>query len=139
MFRPVVWHTFYANASDIQLPASLRGLVTGVIGLDNAARPVSHLVAPARSAAALARQRALAGARRRAPKGRRRRGDALRRRPSPRAGYTGPDLAQAYDYNGMYSRGFHGEGISAALVEFDDFHDYNVRGMESLLQSHTRR
>ena len=45
-------------------------------------------------------------------------------------GYTAPDLAQAYDYNGMYARGLHGEGMRAALVEFDDYHDSNVRGME---------
>lgn len=120
--------TFYANISEIQLPASLRGLVTGVLGLDNTARPVSHLVAPSRPAVALAHERALLG------RSRARKGVDGGATPCAAAtasgGYTAPDLAQAYDYNGMYARGFHGEGIRAALVEFDDYHDSNVRGME---------
>lgn len=127
-FRTGGRHTFYANTADVRLPAALRGLVTGVLGLDNAARPVSHLVRPSRPAAALARERALA---RRAGRKRGVDGGAT---PCTAAqasgGYTAPDLAQAYDYNGMYARGFHGEAIRAALVEFDDYHDSNLRGME---------
>jgi pro-kumamolisin-like protein len=121
-------HTFYANTADARLPVALRGLVTGVIGLDNAAHPVSHLVRPPRAAAVLARRGALAG------QARPRRGVDGGATPCAAAdasgGYTAPDLAQAYDYNGMYARGLHGEGIRAALVEFDDYHDSNVRSME---------
>jgi hypothetical protein len=121
-------HTFFANTTDIRLPASLRGLVTGVLGLDNSARPVSHLVAAPRPAVALARQRALP------LRPRDRKGVDGGATPCPAAnasgGYTAPALAQAYDYNGMYAQGFHGEGMRAALVEFDDYHDSNVRGME---------
>ena len=127
-FRAGSGNTFYANMSDIRLPASLRGLVTGVVGLDNTARPVSHLVRASPPAALQARQQALAGG------SRTRKGVDGGASPCAAAaasgGYTAPDLAQAYDYNGMYARGFHGEGIRAALVEFDDYHDSNVRGME---------
>ncbi len=127
-FGTAARHTFYANTTDIRLPASLRGLVTGVLGLDNTARPVSHLVRAPGPAVALARGQALVG------RSRARKGVAGGATPCAAAtasgGYTAPDLAQAYDYNGMYARGFHGEGMRAALVEFDDYHDSNVRGME---------
>ena len=127
-FRAAARHSFYANTSDIRLPASLRGLVTGVVGLDNAARPVSHLARTADPAAVLARERALVG------RSKGQKGVDGGATPCAAAtasgGYTAPALAQAYDYNGMYARGFHGEGVSAALVEFDDYHDSNVRGME---------
>jgi kumamolisin len=121
-------HTFFANTTNIRLPASLRGLVTGVLGLDNSAHPVSRLVAPPRAAVQVARERAIVSG------SRARKGVDGGATPCPAAdasgGYTAPDLAQAYDYNGMYARGFHGEGMRAALVEFDDYHDSNVRGME---------
>ena len=43
-FRLPSGHTFFANTGDISLPASLRGSVTGVIGLDDAARPQPQLL-----------------------------------------------------------------------------------------------
>jgi hypothetical protein len=119
---------FYANTSDIRLPASLRGLVTGVLGLDDSARPVSHLMRPARSAVVMARERSLA--RRTGTQPGVDGGASACANAVASGGYTGPDLAHAYDYNGMYAKGFHGEGMRAALVEFDDYHDSNVRGME---------
>ncbi|HWF56424.1 MAG TPA: protease pro-enzyme activation domain-containing protein, partial [Solirubrobacteraceae bacterium] len=112
---------FFANLGDIRLPAVLQGLVTGVVGLDDsnpptpqlapatgAARQHPALVAPAKDGGAAPCLSATLG-----------------------LGYTAPDLAQAYDFNGLYAKGFHGEGMSAALVEFDDFHDSNARQMES--------
>jgi kumamolisin len=127
-FRLGARRAFYANTSDIRLPASLQGLVTGVLGLDDSARPVSHLLRPARPSLVMARQRAVAGRAAGQPGvdgGASACSDAV-----ASGGYTGPDLARAYDYNGMYAKGFHGEGMSAALVEFDDYHNSNVRGME---------
>jgi hypothetical protein len=127
-FRAGAGHTFYANASDVRLPASLQGLVTGVLGLDNTARPVSHLLRAPDVGVVRARARAVLG------RSTARKGVNGGATPCGAArasgGYTAPDLAQAYDYNGIYARGFHGEGIRAALVEFDDYHDSNVRGME---------
>jgi kumamolisin len=43
-------------------------------------------------------------------------------------GYTAPQLASAYDFNGIYAQGFHGEGMSAAVLEFGGFHNGNVTG-----------
>jgi kumamolisin len=127
-FRLGARRAFYANTSDIRLPASLQGLVTGVLGLDDGARPVSRLVRPAHASGVMARQRASAGraAGQRGVDG----GASACADAVASGGYTGPDLARAYDYNGMYAKGFHGEGMSAALVEFDDYHNSNVRGME---------
>ena len=131
-FRLPSGGTFYANTADVTLPASLRGSVTGVIGLDDTARPAPRLSLPlARVRKALADR---LGAH--APKGRN--GGAT---PCPAAvasgAYTAPDLAQAYNYNGMYAKGFHGEGMSAAVVEFDDYHKSNVAAMESCYGVHT--
>jgi hypothetical protein len=122
--------TFYANTSAVRLPVALRGLVTGVLGLDDTASPVSQLRRPTDPGLVLARER-----RALASRASRRTGVAGGATPCPAAtasgGYTAPDLAQAYDYNGMYARGLHGEGMRAAVVEFDDYHDSNVRGMEA--------
>lgn len=131
-FRVPSGHSFFANTTDITLPASLRGSVSGVIGLDDAARPQPQLSSPlARARKGLADR---LGAQ--APRGRS--GGAT---PCGAAvasgGYTGPDLAQAYNYNGMYAKGFHGEGVSAALAEFDDYHNSNVAAMESCYGVHT--
>ncbi len=137
-FRLPSGHTFYANTADITLPASLRGSVTGVIGLDDSARPQPRLQPRKLTSPVLTRaRRSLAdrlGAR--APKGRS--GGAT---PCAAAvasgGYTAPDLATAYNYNGIYAKGFHGEGMSAALAEFDDFHKSNVAAVESCYRVHT--
>ena len=112
--------TFYSNSAEIRLPAALGGLVSGVVGLNSSDVPEPQLAPAARSQS---RPRlAITGVD----------GGAS---PCPQAvlgaGYTAPDLAQAYDFNGLYAKGLHGEGTSAALVEFDDFHDSNLATMES--------
>jgi hypothetical protein len=112
--------SFYANASAVRLPASLAGLVSGVVGLDSAAQPQPQLApADVSSPRPLPRARASAG------------GAQPCLAADLSGGYTAPDLANAYGFGGLYARGLHGEGMSAALVEFDDYHDSNVAGMES--------
>jgi kumamolisin len=130
-------HTFYANASNIKLPASISGVVTGVVGLDTSnfavpqlAYPTAHAVKAARAQGARSLLAHSSQIRQGAPVGED--GGAS---PCTQAvaggGYTAPDLATAYDFNGLYAKGFHGEGMSAALVEFDDYHDSNVAAVES--------
>jgi hypothetical protein len=46
-------------------------------------------------------------------------------------GYTSPQLASAYNFNGLYAQGFHGEGMSAAVIEYGGYHDGNVNGFKS--------
>jgi hypothetical protein len=120
---------FFANLSDIHLPAVLSGLVTGVIGLDNSIEAQSQLIRAPRvhgitPASLMHEARPHAGS----PVGVD--GGATPCLAADAGGYTAPDLATAYDFNGLYAKGFHGEGMSAALVEFDDYHDSNVAGME---------
>jgi hypothetical protein len=126
-FRLPDGKTFFSNTTDIRLPAALSGLVSGVIGLSSSVAPQPQLHRAPAAAAARAPSR---GARLAPPVGVS--GGAT---PCPQAvlgaGYTAPDFAQAYNFNGLYAKGFHGEGMSAALVEFDDFHDSNLAAMES--------
>jgi kumamolisin len=115
--------SFYANVRDIRLPAALGRGVTGVIGLDDVARPAQKVRAadPASRPAAAPEL---------GPIGQN--GGAT---PCPAAiagiGYTAPQLATAYNFNGLYAKGFLGQGMSAALVEFDDYHDSNVAAVKS--------
>ncbi len=121
--------SFYANVKDIRLPAGVAGAVTGVIGLDDVSRPEPKVRADGptqnRSAAPSV-----------GPIGQN--GGAT---PCAAAvagvGYTAPQLATAYDFNGLYAKGFLGQGMSAALVEFDDYHDSNVAAVESCYHLHT--
>lgn len=121
--------SFFANTRDIRLPAALAGAVTGVIGLDDLARPE-----PKVRAGNPAFERATSSAV--GPVG-----QAGGATPCAAAvagvGYTAPQLATAYDFNGLYAKGFLGQGMSAALVEFDDYHDSNVAAVESCYRLHT--
>jgi hypothetical protein len=53
-------------------------------------------------------------------------------------GYTSPQLAQAYDFNGLYARGLHGEGMSAAVLEFGGFHSGNVAAFARCYDNHSQ-
>jgi hypothetical protein len=129
-YRLPTGRTFYANTRDIRLPAGLSGLVTGVVGLDSSAVPQSQIERGSGAAVstAIAKLRARLAA---SPQP----GQSGGATPCPQAtaggGYTAPQFATAYNFNGLYAKGFHGEGMSAALVEFDDFHDSNVATLES--------
>ncbi len=117
--------SFFANTADIRLPASLADAVTGVIGLDDAARPQARVVAgrPAAASSPAVTPDLLTI------------GQDGGTTPCPAAiagvGYTAPQLASAYGFDGLYAKGYLGQGMSAALVEFDDYHDSNVAGVES--------
>jgi kumamolisin len=118
---------YFANTTDIRLPAALNGLATGVVGLNDANAPHPMLAYPSARSVLLARKlRPHFGT----PVGQY--GGAT---PCAAAivggGYTAPDLATAYDFNGIYEKGFLGQGMSMALAEYDDYHDSNVAGVES--------
>jgi kumamolisin len=117
---------YFANVTNIRLPASLNGLVTGVLGLDDSNQPHPMIELPTPQQVAADRLHPQAGS----PAGHD--GGA-----SPclgaiaGGGYSAADLATGYDYNGMYAKGFLGQGMSAALVEFDDYHDSNLNAVKS--------
>jgi hypothetical protein len=114
---------FYSNTRDITLPASLSRLVSGVVGLDSAGTPEPQLQRPSlkqlQAHPNLGTPSGVDG------------GATPCAQADLGGGYTAPDLATAYDFDGLYAKGLHGEGMSAALVEFDDYHDSNVATMES--------
>jgi hypothetical protein len=129
LFRLPTGLNFFANTHDISLPASLVGAVTGVIGLDNAARPYPQVDTVKAIPAVQPRPSGIGPI-------------AQDGGASPCAaavagvGYTAPQLARAYNFNGLYKNGFLGQGMTAALVEFDDYHDSNVGGFESCYRLH---
>lgn len=113
--------TAFANLDNIRLPASLSGLVTGIVGLDSLAKPRAQLATATPHGATLpATTPAAVGG-----------GASPCVAATAGGGYTAPDLATAYNFNGLYSAGYHGEGMTIALVEFDDFHDSNVASVLS--------
>jgi kumamolisin len=122
---------FFANLSNIRLPAALNGLTTGVLGLDNSNEPHPMLEYPTAAQAAYDRVHPQLGT----PVGQD--GGAT---PCVGAlaggGYAASDLATAYDYDGLYKKGLLGQGMNAALVEFDDFHNSNVNAVESCYGLH---
>ncbi len=107
-------------SSTTSLSSSLGGLITGVITPDEmpTLTPQNTGITPASTTTSAARS----GARPTGVDG----GST----PCPAAaragGYTSPQLADAYDFNGLYARGLHGEGMSAAVLEFGGFHSGNV-------------
>ncbi|MHB8437588.1 MAG: S53 family peptidase [Acidimicrobiales bacterium] len=121
-FRTTTGFVFHANTGNITVPGVIAGDVTGVIGIDNTSAPRSNLFpAAARNPAATATLPST--------------GTSGGTTPCAQAltsgGYTPPSLAEAYDFNGLYAKGLLGQGMNMALVEFDDFHDSNVAGVES--------
>jgi kumamolisin len=127
-FRLSNGRTFFANVRNISLPASLVGRVTSVIGLDDVARPYPAVAAASRTPATLPTVGPV--------------GEHGGATPCPAAiagaGYTAPQLATAYNFNGLYAKGLLGQRMTAALVEFDDFHHSNVAAVESCYGLHTR-
>ncbi|HVX68720.1 MAG TPA: S53 family peptidase [Mycobacteriales bacterium] len=115
--------SFFANVRNIRLPAGLGRTVTGVVGLDDLSRPAPKVreLEPAGSRAASPSIGPI--------------GQDGGVTPCPAAiagvGYTAPQLATAYNFNGLYAKGLLGQGMSAALVEFDDYHDSNVSAVKS--------
>lgn len=107
-----------ANRRSVTLPARLRRWVSAVVGLSNVVLPGDGLTSPARSAsrawhghparkANSSTRRAAAGAGPQACA-------AARRTP---ATFTAGQLAYAYQFRGLYRRGYLGGGVTVALFE----------------------
>jgi len=117
---------YFANVTNLRLPAALNGLITGVIGLDDSNQPHPMIELPTPQQAVADRLHPQAGS----PVGHD--GGA-----SPclgalaGGGYSAADLATGYDYNGLYAKGLLGQGMSAALVEFDSFHQSNLNAVKT--------
>jgi kumamolisin len=120
--------TFTANVTDLTIPASLSRLISGLVGLNSLDLPHDNLALP--TTAALAKETTLVPTLPTLPETGLDGGSA----PCPAAiaglGYTAPQLAQAYNFNGLYAQGYLGQGMTASLVEFADYHDSNVETVQ---------
>jgi hypothetical protein len=121
---PATLTDFTANVTNLTLPPSLSSLITGLIGLNSLDTPHDNLVFP--SAAARAKAQTLPTIPETGLDG----GSAPCLAAIAGAGYTAPQLAKAYNFNGLYAQGLLGQGMTASLVEFSDYHDSNVDTMQ---------
>ncbi len=102
-YRSPAGRKYFATESDPSVPASISSYIQGIIGLDNA-RVYKHLSTYNTTGV---------------------RAKAVSATTCPTAssglGYLPSQIATAYNLNGMYAAGFHGEGQKVALFELDDF------------------
>ncbi len=112
-YRSSKGQNFYAPASEPEMPASLATLVQNIAGLSNTVhfthpptkqQPKSTAKFSANSVTCL----------------------------GPGSNYFLPSqFATAYNLNGFYNAGFHGEGQNVALIEFDNFNISDVNNYSS--------
>jgi subtilase family serine protease len=131
-FRTANRTRFVAPATRTSVPAPLRGLVEGVVGLDTRPAVSPSLPSPAARAAAV---RAAAAAQASGPIARSAQAAAstlpLSGTPAgcpagmaagtPNPGFTPNQYLTAYDFAPLYSAGFQGQGERVALIEIDGF------------------
>jgi kumamolisin len=100
-YRAPSGRIFYATPTNPSVPSTLAGIIQSVSGLDNATQFSHPPVLSPKQLNAQARVNAnCAGA---------------------GQGYTPSQIASAYNLNGLYNAGFHGEGQIVALYELDDY------------------
>ncbi len=106
--------TYYSNSGNPVLPSELVGAVQSISGLSNATQ-WRHPPLPATSH--LERSSATSSA---------------TSCPAHGSGYLTPDqIASAYNLNGLYSAGYHGEGQTVALFELDTFQMSDLTNYEA--------
>ena len=106
--------SFYSNASDPLLPASLVASIQDITGLNNAAHlthtPISQKTVPVKTVA----------------------NSPTISCPTHGTNYFTPDqTATAYNLNGLYNAGFHGEGQTIGLFELDTTPINDIKNYES--------
>ncbi|GHO44339.1 S53 family peptidase [Ktedonospora formicarum] len=106
---------FYSNANDPTLPPTMAGLVQGIVGLDNYAKfthsPVKKTEVKANTSSNAAEPNAV----------------TCYAASSDANYYTPSQLATAYNYDGLYNKGFRGEGQSIALFELATFNLNDIK------------
>ncbi|GHO53293.1 S53 family peptidase [Ktedonobacter robiniae] len=115
---------FYANANDPTVPQDLAGMVQSIVGLDNYTKytrpsansaPVSNSIANAAVGNSVSCPSIS--------------GNSQLRIPS--------QFATAYNYNGLYTKGYKGEGQSVALFELSSFIESDVQNYISCYDKNT--
>ncbi|HEY1827312.1 MAG TPA: S53 family peptidase [Acidimicrobiales bacterium] len=122
---------FTANITNLTLPATLANLVTGVEGLDSLNVPHPNIALPTAAATTLDHTVPLL------PEHGVDGGSSPCAAAIAGVGYTAPQLANAYNFNGLYQQGLLGQGMTASLVEFTDYHDINLATLQRCYASTT--
>jgi Pro-kumamolisin, activation domain len=113
---------FYSNSADPEVPASLAGLIQSISGLNNFQRwhHASVQTHALTSHASITPSVTCLG------------------HSSNNSYYTPDQIQTAYNLNGLYGKGFHGEGQTVALFELDTFQSGDLSAYESCFgHSHT--
>jgi len=131
-YRDTDGRVFRAGDRTPALPGSVAAKITGVVGLDNSARPVSRL---ARRPVPTSSGGGGNSAAPRAQSPHAATGCAAGLTTAAVGGYTPNQLATAYNFDGLYTSGYRGEGESIALFELDDYADENVAAYQSCFGS----
>jgi kumamolisin len=122
-YREANGKTFYANAANPQLPASLIGVVQGIAGLNDIVH-WSHPPLPTASR-----------------NGKQQKSRIPENTSCPGPGsqyYTPTQMASAYNLDGLYNQGIHGEGQTVALFELSSYLPSDLSAYEACFgQSHT--
>ncbi|MDQ2907014.1 MAG: S53 family peptidase [Chloroflexota bacterium] len=105
---------FYAPASDPLVPANLAGLIQSVAGLDN----VRHFTRPP-----------VKSTKRSAPTVKANGVSCLG--TNPNFYYLPSQFASGYNLTGLYNAGYHGEGQTIGLVEFDNYASSDISAYTS--------
>lgn len=109
-YRDASGKTFYANDKTPALPTALAPHITALLGLDNAPKAHSHIARPTQPTVHAATGQNATGC-----------SGALRV-----GGYTPNQFGTAFDFDTLYTAGFHGEGQTLALFELSDYPDSDV-------------
>ncbi|MGI8688027.1 MAG: S53 family peptidase [Thermomicrobiales bacterium] len=115
-YRDANGKTFYANDKTPALPTALAPRITALLGLDNAPKAHSHIAkpipdAPGRQAVGQNTASACPGA-----------SNVI----THSGGYAPNQFGTAFDFDTLYTVGFHGEGQTLALFELSDYPDSDV-------------
>ncbi len=110
--------TFYSNTTDPLVPSSLAGDIVSITGLNNAVH-LHHAAINGGKAATNTTQAATTT-------------NAATSCPGTGSNYYTPaQYAKGYNFNGMYSAGYHGEGQTVALFELDTFQMSDINAYEA--------
>lgn len=116
-YRTLSGRTFYAPATDPSVPTALASVMQSINGLDTVAHYTHQPVVSKKGTRGVLRANANTSA-------------CLSASTTPNY-YLPSQLATAYNLQGLYNQGLHGEGQSVALFELDDYAQSDIAAYTS--------
>ncbi len=113
-YRTKSGHIFYTNDTAPRVPQAIRPLIQSIGGLSDAVQRQTHITRP-RAVSRVSPHTSCISA-----------GDSTNT-----SYYTPGQLASAYNFNTLYTAGYHGEGQSVALFELDGYLNGDISGYRS--------